>query len=119
MFRCVRDASENPFERHEQKIEATARSASWRERPQNKNLQYSNTQHFVLCCTTGALYWLMLAGTSLTKAYAICDTPEAYISVIERFFNKAFTTADIEKRKTTISLMDHEGKTNLLIQLIS
>lgn len=61
----------------------------------------------------------MLAGTSLTKACEISDTTEAYISVIERFFNKAFATTDIEKRRLIISVMNNEGKTNLLIQFIN
>ena len=38
MFHRVRDASENPFVRYEQKIEATARSASWRKRPKKPTL---------------------------------------------------------------------------------
>ena len=61
----------------------------------------------------------MPASTFLTKACETCDTTEAYISVIERFFNKAFATTDTEKRRSIILVMNNEGKTNLLIQLIN
>jgi hypothetical protein len=75
------------------------------------NVLYSG--RFVLANTA------MLAGTSLAKACEICDTPELYISTIERFFHKEFTTADIEKRQSLITVMNNEEKTNTLIALIA
>lgn len=61
----------------------------------------------------------MLAGTSLKDACELCNSPEEYIKTIERFFQKEFTTADIEKRRSLIAVMNNEEKTNALIALIA
>ncbi len=60
----------------------------------------------------------MLAGTQMTKACVICNSPEEYIASIHQLFNKEFTRDDIEKRGAVITIMDNEGKTKKLIELI-
>lgn len=61
----------------------------------------------------------MLVGTSLNEACELCNTPQEYISVIDRLFIKEFTNEDIEKRKSIIAVMDNEEKTKTLITLIA
>ncbi|MES2130985.1 MAG: glycosyltransferase [Bacteroidota bacterium] len=60
----------------------------------------------------------ILVGTSLAEACELCNTPEEYISMINRLFVKEFTVAEIEKRRSVIAVMDNEEKTNRLIELI-
>ena len=60
----------------------------------------------------------MLAGTQLTAACAIANSPKEYSDQINSLFSKEFTTADIENREQLISSMNNEEKTKLLLSLI-
>ena len=61
----------------------------------------------------------MLAGTQLTNACVIVNSPKEYIDQINLLFSKEFTLEDIEKRKQLISSMNNDEKTKLLLSLIN
>ena len=60
----------------------------------------------------------MITGTNLAKACQVCDTPTAYISSINDFFNQSFSIDDIETRKQSTLSMSNSVKTKTLLRLI-
>jgi hypothetical protein len=60
----------------------------------------------------------MLAGTNLSKACQICDSPTTNISVINKLFEQSFSNDDIAFRKQATLSMSNGNKTKTLLQLI-
>lgn len=60
----------------------------------------------------------MLAGTNLAEACIISNTPNEYIDSINMYFNKAFTSTEIDKRTPLIASMNNHDKTEKLIGLL-
>jgi hypothetical protein len=60
----------------------------------------------------------MLAGTQLSAVCAIANSPKEYVAQINHLFSKEFTLEDIENRKQSVSSMNNDEKTKLLVSLI-
>ncbi len=60
----------------------------------------------------------LLVGTPLTEACIVCNTANDYFSAIYTLFEKEFTADAIEKRKTIVSVMNNEKKTEKLISYL-
>lgn len=60
----------------------------------------------------------MLAGTQLSDAVEIANTPSEFIGSIKKLFDQNFTQELIDKREVQINIMSNEEKTKQLISLL-